>query len=289
MSILIDKNTRILCQGLTGSQASFHTEQSLAYGSKIIAGVNPHKGGSTHLGLPVYSSVREACREQTIDATIIYVPAAFAADAMIEAIEAEIALIVCITEGVPVHDMLIVSEHLAASQSRLIGPNCPGLITPGECKMGIMPAAIHRPGKVGIVSRSGTLTYVAVSQTEAFGQSTSVGIGGDPIHGLDFIECLRLFEQDPQTEIIVLVGEIGGNAEVEAAEVIATEISKPVVAYITGASAPVGKRMGHAGAIIHSGKDTAEEKYAALKRVGVDTVSTLADIGEAVAAGLKSK
>lgn len=287
MSILIDKNTRILCQGLTGSQGSFHTEQSLAYGSKILAGVNPRKGGSLHLGLPVYASVREACSEQSFDATIIYVPAAFAADAMLEAIEAEIGLIVCITEGVPVHDMLTVSEHLASSNSQLIGPNCPGIITPGECKIGIMPAAIHRPGKVGIVSRSGTLTYVAVSQTEAFGQSTCVGIGGDPIHGLDFIECLRLFEQDPQTEIIVLVGEIGGDAEEQAAEIIATEISKPIVAYITGASAPVGKRMGHAGAIINSGKDTAEQKYVALEKAGVDTVRTLADIGQAVAAGLK--
>ena len=287
MSILIDKNTRILCQGLTGSQDSFHTEQSLAYGSKILAGVNPRKGGSLHLGLPVYASVREACSEQSFDATIIYVPAAFAADAMLEAIEAEIGLIVCITEGVPVHDMLTVSEHLASSNSQLIGPNCPGIITPGECKIGIMPAAIHRPGKVGIVSRSGTLTYVAVSQTEAFGQSTCVGIGGDPIHGLDFIECLRLFEQDPQTEIIVLVGEIGGDAEEQAAEIIATEINKPIVAYITGASAPVGKRMGHAGAIINSGKDTAEQKYVALEKAGVDTVRTLADIGQAVAAGLK--
>ena len=287
MSILIDKHTRILCQGLTGSQGSFHTEQSLAYGSKILAGVNPSKGGSQHLGLPVYANVREACNEQDFDATIIYVPAAFAADAMLEAIEAEIGLIICITEGVPVHDMITVSEHLASSNSQLIGPNCPGIITPGECKIGIMPAAIHRPGKVGIVSRSGTLTYVAVSQTEAFGQSTCVGIGGDPIHGLDFIECLRLFEQDPQTEIIVLVGEIGGDAEEQAAEIIATEISKPIVAYITGASAPVGKRMGHAGAIINSGKDTAEQKYVALRRAGVDTVSTLADIGQAVAAGLK--
>ena len=287
MSILIDKHTRILCQGLTGSQGSFHTEQSLAYGSKILAGVNPSKGGSQHLGLPVYANVREACNEQDFDATIIYVPAAFAADAMLEAIEAEIGLIICITEGVPVHDMITVSEHLASSNSQLIGPNCPGIITPGECKIGIMPAAIHRPGKVGIVSRSGTLTYVAVSQTDAFGQSTCVGIGGDPIHGLDFIECLRLFEQDPQTEIIVLVGEIGGDAEEQAAEIIATEISKPIVAYITGASAPVGKRMGHAGAIINSGKDTAEQKYAALRRAGVDTVSTLADIGQAVAAGLK--
>jgi len=287
MSILINKHTHILCQGLTGSQGSFHTEQSLAYGSKILAGVNPSKGGSQHLGLPVYANVHEACSEQDFDATIIYVPAAFAADAMLEAIEAEIGLIVCITEGVPIHDMITVNEHLASSNSQLIGPNCPGIITPGECKIGIMPAAIHRPGKVGIVSRSGTLTYVAVSQTEAFGQSTCVGIGGDPIHGLDFIECLRLFEQDPQTEIIVLVGEIGGDAEEQAAEIIATEISKPIVAYITGASAPVGKRMGHAGAIINSGKDTAEQKYAALKRAGVDTVSTLADIGQAVAAGLK--
>ena len=287
MSILIDKNTRILCQGLTGSQGSFHTEQSLAYGSKILAGVNPRKGGSYHLGLPVYASVREACTEKIFDATIIYVPAAFAANAILEAIEAEIGLIVCITEGLPIHDMITVSEHLASSHSQLIGPNCPGIITPGECKIGIMPAAIHRPGKVGIVSRSGTLTYVAVSQTEAFGQSTCVGIGGDPIHGLDFIECLRLFEQDPQTEIIVLVGEIGGDAEEQAAEIINTEISKPIVAYITGASAPVGKRMGHAGAIINSGRDTEAQKYAALKKAGVETVHTLADIGQAVKAGLK--
>lgn len=283
MSILINRDTKILCQGITGSVGSFHTEQGLAYGSQIIAGVTPGKGGSTHLDLPVYNTVDEVVREHDIDATVIYVPAAFAADAVLEAIEAEIPLIVCITEGIPVQDMIFVNDVLETSQSLLIGPNCPGIITPEQCKIGIMPGAIHKPGSVGIVSRSGTLTYVAVDQTQAFGQSTCIGIGGDPIHGLDFIECLTMFEHDTETEIIVMVGEIGGVAEEEAAEFIQTAVRKPVVSYIAGASAPEGKRMGHAGAIVSGGKGTAEDKYKALEKAGVHTVRTLSEIGSTIA------
>ena len=282
MSILINQDTQILCQGITGSQGSFHTQQGIEYGSKIIVGVTPGKGGNKHLGVPVYNTVREATNEHAIDASVIYVPAPFAADAVLEAIEAEIPLIICITEGIPVQDMVAVSDVLETSQSNLIGPNCPGIITPEQCKIGIMPGEIHKRGNVGIVSRSGTLTYVAVNQTKDFGQSTCIGIGGDPIHGLDFIECLALFEHDQETDVIVMVGEIGGTAEEEAAEFIQSAVSKPVVAYIAGASAPKGKRMGHAGAIISGGKGTAEDKYQALEKAGAHTVRTLAEIGEVV-------
>ncbi len=282
MSILIDQETRILCQGITGSQGTFHTQQGIEYGSNIIAGVTPGKGGTTHLDVPVYNTVREASNEHEIDASVIYVPAPFAADAVLEAIEAEIPLIICITEGIPVQDMVAVSDVLETSQSNLIGPNCPGIIAPEQCKIGIMPGEIHKRGNIGIVSRSGTLTYVAVNQTKDFGQSTCIGIGGDPIHGLDFIECLALFEHDQETDAIVMVGEIGGTAEEEAAEFIHSAVSKPVVAYIAGASAPKGKRMGHAGAIISGGKGTAEDKYQALEKAGAHTVRTLAEIGEAV-------
>ena len=284
MSILIDQDTHILCQGITGSQGSFHTQQAIDYGSKIIAGVTPGKGGSTHLGVPVYSTVREATQQHEIDASVIYVPAPFAADAILEAIEAEIPLIICITEGIPVQDMVAVSDVLETSQSNLIGPNCPGIIAPEQCKIGIMPGEIHKRGNIGIVSRSGTLTYVAVNQTKDFGQSTCIGIGGDPIHGLDFIECLAMFEHDQETDAIVMVGEIGGTAEEEAAEFIQSAVTKPVVAYIAGASAPKGKRMGHAGAIISGGKGTAEDKYKALEQAGAQPVRTLAEIGSAVGA-----
>tara|TARA_R110002049_G_scaffold15822_3_gene64153 strand:+ start:2746 stop:3612 length:867 start_codon:yes stop_codon:yes gene_type:complete len=282
MSVLIDEYTQILCQGITGSVGTFHTQQGLEYGSKIIAGVTPGKGGHTHLDLPVYNTVNEATRYHAIDATVIYVPAAFAADAILEAVEAEIPLIVCITEGIPVQDMIPVSDILDTSSSLLIGPNCPGIITPDQCKIGIMPGSIHKAGNVGIVSRSGTLTYVAVNQTSDHGQSTCIGIGGDPIHGLDFIECLTMFEHDQDTDVIVMVGEIGGTAEEEAAEFIQTAVTKPIVSYIAGASAPAGKRMGHAGAIISGGKGTAEDKYKALENAGVHTVRTLAGIGETV-------
>lgn len=282
MSILINEDTQILCQGITGSQGFFHTQQGLEYGSKIIAGVTPGKGGSKHLDVPVYNTVREATDDHEIDASVIYVPAPFAADAVLEAIEAEIPLIVCITEGIPVLDMVAVADVLETSHSNLIGPNCPGIIAPEQCKIGIMPGEIHKRGNIGIVSRSGTLTYVAVNQTKDFGQSTCVGIGGDPIHGLDFVECLAMFEHDQETDAIVMVGEIGGTAEEEAAEFIQSAVSKPVVAYIAGASAPKGKRMGHAGAIISGGKGTAEDKFNALEKAGAHTVRTLAEIGEAV-------
>ena len=282
MSILINEDTQIVCQGITGSQGSFHTQQGLEYGSKIIAGVTPGKGGSKHLDVPVYNTVREATDDHEIDASVIYVPAPFAADAVLEAIEAEIPLIICITEGIPVLDMVAVADVLETSHSNLIGPNCPGIIAPGQCKIGIMPGEIHKRGNIGIVSRSGTLTYVAVNQTKDFGQSTCVGIGGDPIHGLDFVECLAMFEHDQETDVIVMVGEIGGTAEEEAAEFIQSAVSKPVVAYIAGASAPKGKRMGHAGAIISGGKGTAEDKFNALEKAGAHTVRTLAEIGDAV-------
>ena len=290
MSILIDENTKVLCQGITGTQGSFHTKQAIIYGTQIVAGVTPGRGGSEHLNVPVFNTISHAQKEHAIDASVIYVPAAFAADAIIEAIYAEIKLIICITEGIPVLDMVKVNAVLETSTSTLIGPNCPGVITPGECKIGIMPGSIHRPGKVGIVSRSGTLTYVAVNQTSqhGLGQSTCVGIGGDPIHGLDFIGCLKLFEQDCATDGIIMVGEIGGTAEEEAAEFIQHNVSKPVVSYIAGVTAPSGKRMGHAGAIISGGKGTAEQKYHALDRVGVITVRTPAEIGKQMSSLLKT-
>ncbi|MBV55759.1 MAG: succinate--CoA ligase subunit alpha [Gammaproteobacteria bacterium] len=281
MSILVDNNTRVICQGFTGSQGTFHSEQALAYGTQMVGGVTPGKGGQLHLGLPVFNSVREACAETGADASVIYVPAAFCKDSILEAANTGIKLIVCITEGIPTLDMLVAKEKCDRSGVRLVGPNCPGVITPGQCKIGIMPGHIHQPGKVGIVSRSGTLTYEAVKQTTdyGFGQSSCVGIGGDPIPGSNFIDILGLFEADEQTEAIVMIGEIGGTAEEEAAAFIKTNISKPVLAYIAGVTAPVGKRMGHAGAIISGGKGTADEKFSALQDAGVKTVRSLADIG----------
>jgi len=291
MSVLVNKNTKVLVQGFTGKNGTFHSEQALAYGTKVVGGVTPGKGGSQHLGLPVFNTMKDAVRETGADASVIYVPAPFVLDSIIEAVDAGVKLIVTITEGVPTLDMLKVKRYVEASGARLIGPNCPGIITPGECKIGIMPGHIHLPGRIGIVSRSGTLTYEAVAQTTVtgLGQSTCIGIGGDPIPGTSHIDALKLFQEDPQTEAIIMIGEIGGTAEEEAAEYAKAHVTKPIVGYIAGVTAPKGKRMGHAGAIISGGKGTAEEKFAAFEKAGIAYTRSPAELGSTMVNLLKQK
>ena len=284
MSILINKDSKIICQGITGKQGSFHTKQCIDYGSQVLAGVTPGSGGTEHLGIPVFDSVKEAKIHSEAQISMIYVPAAYSADAIIEAAEAGISFIVCITEGIPINDMVRVKAALKGNGCRLLGPNCPGIITPDECKIGIMPGFIHKKGKIGVISRSGTLTYEAVYQTtkNGLGQTTCIGIGGDPVRGMSFIDCLKLFQNDPETEGIIMVGEIGGTDEEAAAEFIKSDVTKPVVGYIAGVTAPKGQRMGHAGAIVAGGKGTADEKYKALDKAGVSTVKSPALLGEAI-------
>ncbi|MFZ4403128.1 MAG: succinate--CoA ligase subunit alpha [Pseudobdellovibrionaceae bacterium] len=289
MSILINKETKVICQGITGAQGTFHSEQCLAYGTKMVGGVTPGKGGTKHIGLPVFNTVLEAKEKAGCNASVIFVPPPFAADSIMEAVDADLDLVICITEGIPVLDMVKVKKFMQGRRTRLIGPNCPGVITPGECKIGIMPGHIHKPGRIGVLSRSGTLTYEAVGQLTALGlgQSTCVGIGGDPVNGTNFIDVLRMFNADPGTDAVIMIGEIGGSAEEEAAEYIKKEFKKPVTAFIAGASAPKGKRMGHAGAIISGGKGTAEAKFEALENAGCKIARSPADLGTTLKSQLK--